>query len=807
MMPKVLLESLRSLRRQPLFLSVTVLILGVGLAGVATAFSFVHTMVLKPLPYEEPDRLVQIWGSNPEEGHDKVNVSPDDVRFFADNVDKLSGVTSFIETNQTLTQGSEAMSLKVAVVTPSYFSVLGVEPRVGRAFREEEGVPGNHRVALISHGLAQRRYGGEAAVGETLTLDGTVYEVVGIVPHGFEHASRDMDGEPDVYRPLAYASDPDNRVGRWAKAVARLADGSNLAEAQAEIDPLALELESRYPATNENWSALLQPLPEAASEEVRPGLLVLLAALSFVLLVTCVTVANLLLARGADRQREFAIRAALGAKQGQLTAQIFTESLLLSLGGWLLALVLTPFGIRLLASLSPPGLPRLHQVVLEPAVALVTLGVALLTSLIFGLVPALRASRVNFNNLIKEGGGRGSSGGIHNRWVRASLVVGQVALSVVLLVVGGLLLRSFQQLTSVDPGFRAGGVVSFQISLPQSNYPQVERVRGFFRDLISDVAALPGVQSVGAVDMLPFTGRSSCDVFFLSDRPRPTEDFPCAESRNATPGYFETMGIALRRGRTFNPGDDALATPVAVINRAMAERHWPEGDPLGTQVQWASYEGERPQHTIVGIVDNVRHSGLDTQPAPEVYVPHAQDHSSGHMMVVVRGSQPPDRLVPALRDMVRRLDAALPLKDVQTMEQRIASTVWMQRLGAALIATLAAVALLLAVLGLYGVISYLVHQRSFEFGIRMALGAERGDVQRLVVLHGLKLALLGVGLGLAASLALSRVVAGLLYGVSAQDPVIFAGVAVLLTLVAILASYLPAWRASQVDPAVSLRSV
>ncbi|MGD2116609.1 MAG: ABC transporter permease, partial [Acidobacteriota bacterium] len=676
---------------------------------------------------------------------------------------------------------------------------------LGRGFEAEEDRPGAEKVVVLSHGLWRRRFGGaEDVLGRRITLDGEPRTVVGVMPEGFSSPRR----ETDAWVPLALEITEDLRGAHFVGVMGRLADGVTLEEARSEMDTIAARLEEEHPDTNTGWGVLVLPMREVMVEDVRPALLVLMATVGIVLLIACANVANLLLARMAAREREVAVRSALGAGRWRLLRQLMTESLLLGLGGGALGLALGVWGTKALVALNADDIPRASAVGVDGTVLGFTLGVALATGLVFGLVPALQASRADLQGSLKEGG-RGESGGGSARTAhraRTVLILAEVAAAVVLLVGAGLLLRSLVGLQGISPGFEPAGVMTVQVSLPDSKYPDENDRAAFYRALTERVAALPGVEAAGAGFPLPLGGSNFILDFAVEGRPAPEPNqSPSSHMRFVTPGYLRSLGIPLLRGRPLTAADREDAPRVAVINRTMARRWWPDGDPIGERITFDDpTDPEAEWVEIVGIVGDVRHTSLAQEPDAETYL-SAYQTPRPTAVVTARTAGEPRLLAGALQEAVRQIDPDLPVYRVRTLEEVVAGSLADQRFNATLLGLFALLALVLASVGVYGVISYSVTRRTHEMGLRMALGAERREVRRMVVLQGMRVVGLGVVLGLGGALAAARFLEGLLFGVGTTDPVTLVTVPAVLLLVALLATVLPAVRATRVDPVVALR--
>ena len=785
------------LLKKPGFTAIAVLTLALGIGANTAIFSVVNAVLLRPLPFAEPDRLVMVYEKRLKLGRTRNPVSaPDFIDWRAQNT-VFENMAAYTWWNANLTGGDEPERIMGAVASAGLFPTLGVEPALGRSFTPEEDQPNANRVVVLSHGLWQRRFGSDAGIiGKTLTLNGNSFTVVGVMPRGFHFPDKQIE----MWAPLALnTSEAGNRGSHYLHVVARLKPGMSLPQAQAEMETIASRLEQQYPV-NVGHSVNIFPLYEETVGSIRPALLVLLGAVGFVLLIACANVANLLLVRGSARQKEIAIRTALGAGRFRIIRQLLTESVLLAIVGGGLGLLLAIWGTDLLVALSPPETPRVSEIGLDRAVLGFTLAVSLLTGMVFGLLPALQASKPDLNDSLKEGGRSQMASGSRSR-IRSLLVVAEVASALVLLVGAGLLLKSFIRLREVNPGFNPENVLTMQLSLPQTKYKEEHQQAAFTQQVLQRIGTLPGVNAAGAVAGLPLSGNSASRYFAIEGRPeRPAGEGLNTNFNAISPNYFRALGIPLLQGRDFSERD-VLGTPeVVIINEAMARRFWPDEDPLGQRLRIS----DQPWRTIIGIVGSVKHSGLDVEPTPEMYYPLLQDPLP-FMTLVVRTTGDPQSLAAAVQREVRMVDKDQPVFGIKTMEEVVAESVSSRRLTMLLLATFASLAVLLAAIGIYGVMSYTVAQRTHEIGIRMALGAQAGDVLRLIVGQGMILTAIGITVGLAASLALTRVLSSLLYGVSATDPLTFIAVSLLLAAVAFLAGYLPARKATRVDPMVALR--
>ena len=798
---------LRTMRKTPGFTAVAVIALALGIGANTAIFSVVNALLLKPLPYKDAERLVLIWHTYPQLKLDQASVSAPSYVEYRDMTSSFDEVATATEWSVNLTGAGEPERLQGARVSYNLFSTLGVQPVSGRGFLLEEDQPGKNRVVVLSYGLWQRRFGGDRGlVGQTITLDGNSYDVVGIMPKGFVFMV-----EVDLFTPVAFTSEDlaaTNHGNEYLICVARTKPGVSFGQAGAEMNALADQLRPQF--YGPNWGITVVPLREQLVGSFRTALLILLGAVGCVLLIACANVANLLLARASARHKEIAVRTALGASRSRIVRQLLTESVLLAALGGAFGLLLAFVGIRLLVLGVPEDITGFivgwKDISISTPVLGFTLAVSMLTGIVFGLVPALHASKPDLNESLKEGG-RGGTEGRQRNFVRASLVVAEVAIAMVLLVSAGLLIRSFLKLQQVSPGFNPANVLTMQLSLPRSKYAEKPQIASFFEQLVQRVGALPGVQSAAVGNNLPMSNDGWNASFAVENlQVGPDEPSPHGDPHMITPDYFAAMGIPLLRGRYFSDADSKDALAVAIIDQTLAEQYWPDQDPIGKRIA-AFFDGPRGQRhwrEIVGVVGHVKQYGLDGKSKVQYYFPHTQSPQP-NLYLVVRTASEQKGMAAAIRGALDSIDKDQPIYKVTTLEQMVSNSTSQKRFSMFLLGIFAAVALLLAAVGIYGVMSYAVTQRTHEVGIRMALGAQQKDVLALVVRQGMLMTLIGVGIGLVGAFAATQVMASLLFGVGTHDPLTFAGISVLLTAVALIASFIPARRATKVDPMIALR--
>lgn len=797
----------RMLIRQPGFTLIAVLTLALGIGATTAIFSVVNAVLLRPLPFRDPERIVTLWENNFKDGIERDDVSPANFLDWRERSRSFEEMAFANPWSLDYTGGTEPETWRAARVSRGFFEVLGAQTLLGRTFLAEEYEEGRNQTVVLSYGLWQRRFGGDPKViGRKLMLADQPMIVVGVMPADFRlHL---FEQEELLWQPQT----PDESMQRqrratYLKVVARLNPNATIEQARAEMDSIAANLAVEYPQTNAGVGATSAPLTEHMTGRVRPALWVLFGAVGFVLAIACTNVANLVLARGSEREREFAIRAAIGAGRGRMVRQLMAESLLLALAGCAGGLLAAVWGADLIVALGPGDIPRLETVGLDRVALAFTLGVSVLTAAAFGLVPALHFSKPNLNAYLKEGA---ASAGAVRRRLRGVLVIAEIALALVLLVGAGLLLRSFAGLLKADPGFASGSAVAVQTFI-WDRYRTPQLRTEFVAAAIEKLRNTPGVQAVGVGTSVPFLDSSmnSSLPFTVEGRPAPAPgQEPTVFYGVATSDYFASLGVPLKRGRLFNDFDTADSPRVVIINEEMARRHFPNEDPVGRSINIRG--GSRGQAAaprvfeIVGVVGNVLHDGLDREPRPEYFQPYAQS-PTGSIIFTVRTAGDPAAMIPALKARIWEVNATQPVYAIAALGDLISDSLRTRRFSLGLLGAFAALALALAVTGIYGVVSYAVRQQTREIGIRMALGAGAGDVMKMVIGRGLALTLAGVVIGLGAALGLTHLMQSMLYGVEATDPLTFAVVAVLLVLAGVAACWVPARRATRVDPLMALR--
>lgn len=800
----------RMLLKRPGFTVIVVLTLALGIGANTTIFSALDAVLLNPLPYKDADRLVVMWETNKHLGPemwDRNEVAIGNFLDWRSRNQSFDQIGALFDTAMNLTGVGEPQRVQSCVVTTNFFQVLGVQPMLGRSFLPEEEKPGAPFSVILSHDLWQRQFGADPnVINKTLTLNAHQVAVVGVMPPGFE-LQFPTSKHVEMWVPFIIdVADPDyhDRSQNFLYTVARLKPGVSQDQAQAEMNLIAGQLQQQFPDTNAERGVRVVPLHKQIVGNVESYLYMLFAAVGFLLLIACTNVAGLLLARVTARHREVAIRIAVGASRWRLIRQLLTESVILSALSGLLGLLLAYGGVKLLIALTPSEVPRLHEIGLHVPVFIWTLTISIMTGLLFGLAPAIQASKPDLNTALKESSGR-NHGSFQGSGLRNLLVVSEVAVALLLLVGAGLMTKSFLRLQQVDPGFEATNLLSMNIALPTSKYrPQQANI--FYDQLLERLRNLPGVKSVAGIDVLPLGNGNVSSRFLVDGAPFvPLADRPYAGVRVVTPDYFQTMSIPTLKGRSFTEQDRENTPPVIIVNEALANRYWPNEDAIGKRLgSFEEVSGKQEWLEIVGVVGNVRHKALELEVMPEVYFPHHQ--SPGNFMnLVVRTTSDPVSMVPAIRSQVLSVDKDQPMSDIMTMDQRVAKSVAAKRFVMFLLGAFSILALGLAAVGIYGVMAYLVTQRTQEIGVRMALGAQRRDVLNLVVKKGMALAIIGTAIGLVASLALTRLMRSLLFEVTPTDWLTFVTASTVLLIAALLASYIPARRATKVDPLTALR--
>jgi putative ABC transport system permease protein len=789
---------LRILLKSPGVTAAAVLALALGIGANTAIFSVVNTVLLRPLPFHDPDRLVCLRIDHQQRNIQGAFTSYSSVAEWRQQSRSFQFLSAFTPSSVNLTTRDEPERVALWRVNASFFPMFGVRMTLGRVFTQEEDQPGAGHVVILSHSLWQRRFGSDKnLVGNTLIIDGEPFAVVGILPPTFRLEA----GTVDLYAPIALSSARSGRQEFSCGAYGRLKPSASIAQAQAELQTINRRIDDQNPRSIRGWSVHVWGLREFMVRDVRLSLIILLAAVALVLLIACANVANLLLARAGARQREIAIRAALGAARGRVIRQLLTESLLLALLGGALGVLLAYWGVDLLSLLRAERFPLLAQTRLDATVLGFTTLVCVLTGLLFGLAPALAVSRTDVHETLKEGG-RAATETRGRGLLRSALVVFEVALALLLTIGASLMIRSFLKLQQVNPGFNPEGVLTASINLAAPKYPKPPQQIAFYQRLIERVEAMPGVKAAGMVSLLPLGGSNQGLGLLIEGRPvSGPSDVPILYFRIVNTRYFQAMQIPLRKGRLFTDQDAQGAPRVLIVNQTLARRYWPNQDPLGKRIGNGAPDGWM---AVVGVVGDVRHMSLAQEPDVEIYFPFPQNPRTG-MTLAVRTSSDPLRFAPALRRAVLEVDKDQPVSRLASLEQVLADSIATKRFSVVLLGIFAAVALLLAAVGIYGLISFTVVRRTHEIGVRMALGAQRDQVLRMVVGQGTLLALIGVGIGVIAAVILTRFISSLLYGVKAIDPLIFAAVSLLLTAVAALASFLPARRAARVDPMIALR--
>lgn len=794
----------RVLARSPVFTAVAVLSLALGVGANTAIFSIVNGLLLRPLPYPESERIVDVWHTPPKEsfpGVDKFSVSPANYLDWKEQGHSFEQMAAIGYAGFSLSTGDDPVAVTGAAVSADFFSVLRSQAARGRTFTRDEDQPGGDQAVVLSYGLWQRAFGADPhIIGRSLTLNSRSSTVVGVMPAGFQ-----FPPQVELWVPLAWdEKERQTRSIHDYQVIARLKPNVTLTQAQAEMNTISSRLAQQYPEADKGWGAVLVPLHEDLVGEIRPALLVLFSAVAFVLLIACANVANLMLARGANRAKEIAIRIALGARRPRIVRQLLTESVLVAVVGGLVGLLLATWGSGLLVRLISDSLPNPGDVGIDRWALGFTLLVSLGAGILAGIAPALQFTKAEMVETLKQGTGRTGGSAVKQR-TRQALVVSEVALSLILLTGAGLMIRSFWKLQHVDPGFDPRNVLTMRVALSPVRYSEPQQQAAYFDRVLEQTRALPGVVSAGATTQLPLTGGGSTQPFTIEGQAGPEVAMqPMAQTRYISPDYFRTMGIPLRRGRFFTSEDREGGPQVVIISEEMARQFWPGQDPIGKRLTPSFHLKQGPRE-IVGVVGDVKGSGLDANAASMMYLPYKQLPRPS-MTFVVRTTSDPQRLIQPVSRAIYAVDKEQAIRSAGTAEQVLSASLSGQRVNMTLLITFAALALALATVGVYGVMNYTVALRRRELGIRLALGAKTRDILRLVLGQGLALTLTGIAVGLAAAYGLTRLMASLLYGVTATDFMTFASVSGVLVAVGLLASYLPARRATKVDPMIALRS-
>jgi putative ABC transport system permease protein len=800
--------SVRMLIKTPAFTAVAVLSIALGIGANTTVFSVINAVLLKSLPYKDPNSLVLLWGDTRTEADRRKHnqVSATDVADFRSQASVFEDVATYSGWNAIMSGDSEAERVPAIQVGDGFFNIMRGKPLLGRGFTPEEQVDGKDFVIVLSYGLWQRRFGGDPnIVGKTVSLSGRPYHIVGVMDADFHPLpSTLVFPEGQFYRPVAETYDDSARDERHLRAIARLKPGVTVEQARAEASIIAQRLEQAHPLTNKDQGAEVVSITDEIVGGIRPTLLMIFGGVIFVLLVACANVANLLLARATVRYKEITIRSAIGAGRSRLVRQLLTESLLLAFLGGGLGLLLAIWGTALVESAGSKINPMFHDIHLDMRCLAFTLGLSIITGLIFGLAPALQISKPNLAESLKEAG-RGSGPSASRNRLRSMLVVSEIAITLVLLVCAGLLIRTVMRLRNVDTGFNAQNVLAMNIGLPNIKYPKPENWISFNKQVIERIAALPGVKAAGTTSVLPLSDNFDGRGLVVEDHPKPRGEEITVDLYIATPGYLRAMEIPLVKGRSITEQDGADSSKIALINSKMAGQLWPNEDPLGKRIKFpGSEKNPQPWRTVVGVVKDVSQYALDKKAPMQIYVPHDQFPTSFNT-IVIRTASEPMAMINAVRREILAVDKDQAVFNVTTLDQLMGESVLLRRFFMLLLLVFAALALILAAVGIYGVMSYVASQRTHEIGIRMALGAQASDVLKLIIGNGMALTLIGVAAGLAGAFALTRLMAGVLFGVSATDAATFVTVSSGLIAIALLACYIPARRATKVDPLVALR--
>jgi putative ABC transport system permease protein len=810
--------SLRTLRKAPGFAVVVILTLALGIGANTAIFSIVDGVLLRPLPFPHPERLVRIVDDAPGAGLHDIGMSVPELRDLQERSGLFDDVSAELSADMNITGAGHPERGELLGVSPNYFSLLGVPAQIGRVFGPEDKAEGFSETVVISDGFWRRTFGGNpAALGQRIRLDNDAYTIVGVAPPGFRHPGRTVATDVDVWAATGFAADPFPAPRRTALitrgAIARLRAGISIQEAQARLDGFTTQLRAQYPndyRPEQRFTIRMEPLKDSLTGNVRPMLLTLLAAVAMMLLIGCSNIANLLLARAAGRQREIALRQSLGATRGRLARQMLTESVLLAVLAGGVGMAGAAWALQLLLYLIPSKLPRLAEIAIDGRVLLFACGVSVITGVLFGLAPAFQVSGFDLAAYLKEGARSAGSGRRQNR-ASAALVAGEFAVCLMLMIGAGLLVRSFWKLTEVDPGFNPQNTMVARIWLPvpndpkQNPYPKVADRAALAREVLRRVQALPGVTSAAMSTSVPLSRGGAPASVSVKGRPADANGNSLAEIIGVSPDFFRTLETPLYQGRFFTESDQIGSQLNVLVDRTTARQFWPGESPVGKRVKLGGPQSNNPWAVVVGMVGDIRNDAIDRASAPHIYFSLYQ-FNSNTLGVEVRGGTDTARLGEMLRHEIQAVDPGLPVFGIRTFSSMVSDSVVPHRFSAQLMGAFAALALLLAAVGIYGVLAYFVGQRRREIGVRMALGAKAGPVVRLVMLEGLRPIAVGMAIGLAGSLVLNRLLAELVYGVSTSDPVVFTAVALFLTAAALLASYIPAWQATRIDPMEALRA-
>lgn len=800
--------AIRSLLKHRGFTAIAVITLALGIGANTAMFSVINAVLLRQLPYHEPNRLVTIWEESPERGLYELPVSFANFRDWVDQNRSFEQISAYTFTNLNLVGAGEPARLGTVRTSANLFSLIGATPQLGRNFLAEEDKEGAARVVILGHALWQSRFSSDPnIVGKSLTLNNNSYTVVGVMPSsfqfpvGFGYMGKVLNDPIDLYVPVA-ATSAELRRGNYSFfAIGRLRPGVTIDQARADMTTIEKRLEQQYPEGNTGIGISLVPTQEQTVKEIRPALLVLLGAVGFMLLIACANIANLLLARTTSREKEIAIRTALGASRLRILRLLLMEGLVLALAGGFLGLLLAVWGTDALIALAPDNIPRINEVGFDARVFGFTLAVSLIIGIIFGLFPALHAAKPNLNQGLKESS-RGSMGSVAGKRTRNVLVTIEVALSLMLLIGAGLMIKSLSRLQQMSLGFNPDNLLTVNLSLSRSSYPEDHQQIAFFQETLDRLQSMPGIQSAAVTTGLPLTLNISGSDFRIEGRPEPEAGLDMiVNTRSVSPGYFKTLGISLIKGRDFSDRDKSDAPKTAIINQELARTYFPNEESLGKRI---TFDDGESWMSIVGVIGDIRQLGLDSTVKPEVYFPYLQV-ASHEMSLVVRTLPEPLSLTAAVKNQIQLIDKNLPIDETKTMQQLLAESVSGRRFNMLLLTIFAVVALILAMVGIYGVMSYTVAQRTHEIGIRVAIGAQSRDVFGMVIRQGMMLAVIGIVLGLVGAFALTRLMTSMLFGVEPTDTTTFVGIAVLLSVVALAACYIPGRRAAKVNPLVALR--